>query len=174
MIFIKLEHKIPTRGLYIYVRNGIQSVDRVSFENTWQVMDTLLISQFIHWMTLTFGIHKGSCTTYFHITAEHCFGKIQGFTFAPFKSPGGQIWPWWKIGQGQPSITIWTYLVVFSHLMLRIKFQSNQLSDSGEEGFFFFSFFSIYDHGSHLSHVTWTIWINFRSLIAKMLHMKSD
>ena len=66
--------------------------DETSFENTaidrgWTTKG-LLISQFIHSMTLTFGIHKGSCTTYFHITDYHCFGKIQGFTFFHSKSQG--------------------------------------------------------------------------------------
>ena len=88
-----------------------------------------------HWMTLTFGIHRDAWSTFFHITEYHCFGKIHCFALSPFKSPRDQIWPWWKIGQGQPKVTIWTNLVVLSHLMLHIKFQGNQPSGSGEEDF---------------------------------------
>ena len=97
----------------------------------------LLISQFIHWMSLTFGIHRGSCSTYFHITDYHCFGKIQGFTISHSNSQGTKF-DWWKMGQGQPRVTLWTNLVVLSHLMLYIKFQSNPPRDSGKEGFWGF------------------------------------
>ena len=85
-----------------------------------------------HWMTLAFGIHRGAGSTFFHIIEYHCFDQIQCFTFSLFKSPKDQIWPWWKIGQGQPRVTIWT---VLTHLMLHNKFQGNQPSISGEEDF---------------------------------------
>ena len=62
-------------------------------------------------MTLTSGIHRASCSTYFHITDYHCFGKILFHLFL-IKIPKHQIWSWWKIGQGQPTVTIWTNLVV--------------------------------------------------------------
>ena len=39
------------------------------------------------------------------------------------------------ISQGQPRVTIRTNLVVLSHLMLNMKFQSNQPSGSEEEDF---------------------------------------
>ena len=73
--------------------------------------------------------------TFFHIKEYHCFGKIQRFPFPSFKRPRDQIWPSWKVGQGQHRFTIWTNLLVLSHLMLHIKFQGNQPSGPGEEDF---------------------------------------
>ena len=40
-----------------------------------------------------------------------------------------------KIGHGQPRITIWTNLVVLSHVRLHTKFQDNQPRGSGKEDF---------------------------------------
>ena len=129
-----------------------------SFENVEKHSILVTLGQG-HWMTLTFDVHRGACSTYFHITEYHCFGKIQCFTFSAFKSLRDQIWPSWKIGQGQPRVTIWTNLVVLSHLMLQTKFQGNQPSGSGEEDFL--RFLTIYWQCGHLGHETWTIWTNF-------------
>ena len=86
-------------------------------------------------MTLVFGIHRGSHTTYFHITDYQCFGKIQCFAFSPIRSLRDQIWSGWKICQYQSRVTIWTNLVVLSHLIIHTKFQGNQPSGSGEDEF---------------------------------------
>ena len=95
-------------------------------------------------MTLAFGIHRGTWSTFFHIKEYKCFGKIQCFTFSLFKSPRDQIWPWQIVGQGQPWVTIWTNLVGLSHLMSHTKFQGNQPSGSGEEDFLrFFQYMGI-------------------------------
>ena len=40
--------------------------------------------------------------------------KINDFHFFPYKILCDQIWPWCKIGQGQPSVIIWTILVVLA------------------------------------------------------------
>ena len=58
-------------------------------------------------------------------------------TFHPFsiQNPKGPNLTVAKMGHGQPRFTIWTNLVVLSHLMLHTctKFQSNQPSSSGED-----------------------------------------
>ena len=53
--------------------------------------------------------------------------------------------------------------------MLHAKFQDHRPSGSGED---FLKVFALYSHGGHLGHVTWAIFINFRSPISRMLHMK--
>ena len=55
--------------------------------------------------------------------------------FSTFKSPRDHIWPWQKIAQGQPRVTIWTNSVVLCHLMVHTKYQGNQTSGSGDEDF---------------------------------------
>ena len=40
--------------------------------------------------------------------------KKKIFYFFPYKSLCDQIWPWRKIGQGQPGVIIWTTLVVLA------------------------------------------------------------
>ena len=44
-------------------------------------------------------------------------------------------WPWHKIGQSQPRVTMWTFLVVRLYTMLHTKFQGHQFIDSGKEDF---------------------------------------
>ena len=73
---------------------------------------------------------------YFQIIDDNSFWKINCFTFFPYKSIRGQIWPCNKIGQGQPRVIIWTNLVVIKHLMLHIKFQGHWPFGSGEDGFY--------------------------------------
>ena len=51
------------------------------------------------------------------------------------KSLCDQIWPWHKIGQGQPRVIIWTTLVVLPYTMLYTKFQGHPSIGSGEEYF---------------------------------------
>ena len=59
------------------------------------------------------------------------------FTFAHAKAYD-QIWPWCKIGQGQPRVIIWTILVVLAYIMLHTKFQDNMSIGSQEEDFLAF------------------------------------
>ena len=95
----------------------------------------LLNSQFTHSKTFTFGIHQVSCSTYFPIIGYHCFGKIQCFPLSHSNSQWTKFdldEKWVKVNL----VTIWTNLVVFSHLMLHTKFQANQPSGSGENDFF--------------------------------------
>ena len=66
-----------------------------------------------------------------------------------------------KIDQCQPSVIIWTNLVVLEHPMLHTKIQSYQSFGSGEEAFF--KFFTMYENGGQLGHMIKTIWTNFRS-----------
>ena len=53
--------------------------------------------------------------------------------FHPCRSIRKQIWPCHKNGHGQPSVIIWTNLVVLEYLMLYTKFQGHQ-SLGSEEG----------------------------------------
>ena len=53
--------------------------------------------------------------------------SIHCFTFFSYKSVRDQIWPCRKISQDQPSIIIWTNLVVCKHPMLHNKFQGPHL-----------------------------------------------
>ena len=48
-----------------------------------------------------------------------------------------QIWPCHKNGQGQPSVIVWTNLVVPEYLMLYTKFQCHGPFGSREEGFYY-------------------------------------
>ena len=57
------------------------------------------------------------------------------FNFCPCKSLCDQIWPWPKIGQGQPSVITCIILVVLAYTMLHTKFQGHQSVGSGEEDF---------------------------------------
>ena len=53
----------------------------------------------------------------------------------PYKSIRDQIWPCRKIGQGQPTVIIWTNLVVLMNPMQHTKFQGHWPFGSGEEDF---------------------------------------
>ena len=63
------------------------------------------------------------------------FQRINNFHFFPYKSLCDQIWPWRKMGQGQPRVMIWTTLVVLPYTMLHTKFQGHWSIGSGEEDF---------------------------------------
>ena len=60
---------------------------------------------------------------------------MNNFHFFPYKSLCDQIWPWRKMGQGQPRVIIWTTLVVLPYTMLHTKFQGHWSTGSGEEDF---------------------------------------
>ena len=92
------------------------------------------------------------------------------FHFFPYKCQCDQIWPWPKIGQGHPRVTIYAIYHGPTPQMLHTKFHANRPSSSGEEDFW--RVFIIYGHGGHLGHVTWTPYANFRSPIPWRLHMK--
>ena len=87
-----------------------------------------------------------------------------------YKSLCDQIWPWRKMGQGQPREIIWTILVVFTYTMLHTKFQGHW-SDSWFWRRRFFKVFTIYGHGGHLGHVTQLICIYFHSYSPSSFHM---
>ena len=80
--------------------------------------------------------------------------------FFPYKSIRDQIWPCCKIGQSQPRVIIWIYLVVLKYPMLHTNFQGHQLFGSREEDFLIF--LHIWAWRPHWS-LTWTIWTNFHS-----------
>ena len=86
------------------------------------------------------------------------------FHLCPCKSLYDQIWPWRKIGQGQPSVIIWIILVVLTYTMLHTKFQVHW---SWED----FSTFLPFRHGV-LGHVTRTVWTTFRSSDHWRLYLK--
>ena len=73
----------------------------------------------------------------FGFKSPNCFSEKQDLTFIffPYKSLCDQIWPWHKIGQGQPSVIILIILVVLSYTILHTKFQGHQSIGSGEEDF---------------------------------------
>ena len=105
-----------------------------------------------HWMTLTYGIHTFSWSTYFHIKDYHCFGKMQFLTFSPCQILKDQILLWRKMGQGQSRITIWTNLVELGNFVLHTKFKGNQSRSSGEEDFLrFLPYMSMAQFISHRS-----------------------
>ena len=93
------------------------------------------------------------------------------FHFFAYKCLCDQIWPWPKIGQGHPRVTIYPIYDGPTSQMLHTKFHANRPSGSGED---FWRVFTIYGHGTHLGHVTWTPYANFRSPIPWRLHMKFD
>ena len=94
------------------------------------------------------------------------------FHFFPYKCLCDQIWPWPKVGQGHPRVTIYAIYHGPTPQMLHTKFHAYRPSGSREEDFW--RVFIIYGHGSHLGHVTWTPYANFRSPIPWRLHMKFD
>ena len=57
------------------------------------------------------------------------------FHFFPYKSLCDQIWPWRKMGRGQPRVIIWITLVELPYTMLHTKFQGYRFIGSGEEDF---------------------------------------
>ena len=63
------------------------------------------------------------------------FKKINNFHFFPYKSLCDEIWPWFTMGQGQPSVIIWTTLVKLPYTMLHTKFHGHWSIGSGEEDF---------------------------------------
>ena len=81
------------------------------------------------------------------------------FYLSSFKRRKNQIWPRFKIGQGQPRVNSLTNGIKLKCLMLHIKFQAYQLTGSGEDVWNF----TIY--------VARTIWRNFSSPFSPRLHM---
>ena len=79
-----------------------------------------------------------------------------------------QTWPCHKNGQVQPSVTIWTNLVVIDYPMLNTKFQGHRPLGSEE----ILKGFTIYGTGSQLGHMTLNIWTNFHPNIPWRLHLK--
>ena len=59
-------------------------------------------------------------------------------SFHPCRSIRKQIWPSHKNGHGQPSVIIWTHLVVLEYLMLYTKFPGHQPLGSEEGDFWRF------------------------------------
>ena len=98
---------LPGGCIWNSIRSGPAVSEEKSFENVNRHSILVTFGQ-DHWMTLAFGIQRGAWRNFFHITDYHCFGKMQCFTFSPFKSPLDGVRPWWKMGQGQPMVIIWT------------------------------------------------------------------
>ena len=69
--------------------------------------------------------------------------KNEKIQFFPFKCQGNQNWPYFKIGQGQPRVTIYTNYVVLQTLMLHTKFQGNWPGGSEEDFLRFWEFLSM-------------------------------
>ena len=119
-----------------------------------------------------------NCLIRFNISSENNdfgFNRIQNINFSkiiPFKCIRKQIWPWLKVGQGQPRIIVWTNLVgptpqryipspkVICLLVLEKKI---------------FKLFLPY-MGVAAILVMWPgpFWTNFCSAILRSLHMKFE
>ena len=65
---------------------------------------------------------------------------------------------------------IYINFVELLSLMFHAKFQNRRPSGSGEEDFL--KVFAIYSHGGNLGNITLTIYINFRSPIPRIIHIK--
>ena len=72
---------------------------------------------------------KLSCEFWFQIAP--LFLRKTSFNFWNLSD----LWPWRKMGQGQPRVIIWTTLVVLPYTMLHTKFQGHWSIGSGEEDF---------------------------------------
>ena len=90
------------------------------------------------WTDSLQGKTYGGPSLYYKLTLW-AFGSgeliIYNFHFCPCKSLCDQIWPWHKIGQGQPRVIIWTILVELKYTMLHTKFQGHQSIGSGEKDY---------------------------------------
>ena len=125
-----LDPLLPRCCIWNLIKIGPVVSEEKSFENVdkHSILVTLGQGQ---WMTLTFDIHRGSCSTYFNIKDYHCFGKMQCLTFSKFNIPRDQIWPWqkWvKVNIGSPFEEFSSTQSTDTY-----KFQANQPSGSGEE-----------------------------------------
>ena len=90
------------------------------------------------WPLILTQLHKLiylNASSNFETQGCNSFQKINNFHFFPYKSLCDQIWPWRKMGQGQPRVIIWTTLVVLPYTMLHTKFQGHWSIGSGEEDF---------------------------------------
>ena len=88
-----------------------------------------------HWQK---SVNKLSCTHLFDNMYQlsphrnHQFlGSLQ-FNQVPIYKQNDQIWPCYRMCQGEPRVFIWTKLVVLEYQMLHIKFQVNQPFGSEE------------------------------------------
>ena len=131
---------------------------------TWELI-TLIRNQVhsIRWgspMQGSFFLARAQVLPYYRCSIEWIFiskctiatEKVTFQPFFPLKSLRNQIWTCHKIGQGQPRVNIYIYFKDLTHQMLHTQFQSNWLSDSGEQDFF--KVFTMYGHDSHLGHMT--------------------
>ena len=89
-----------------------------------------------------------------------------GLYFFPYKNLSDKIWPWHKIGQGQPRIIIWISYTLPTFPVLHTMFHCNWPTGPGEEDFW--SVFTIYGRCSHLGHVTKTICLHFLKCAPKI------
>ena len=85
--------------------------------------------------------------------------------------PCSLIWPFHKIGQGQPKVTIYTKYrpeSLMLHSTYQVSLKSVYMYVFQRR---FLRVFTIYGHGSRLGHVTWTIYTKFGSPFLRMFHM---
>ena len=92
------------------------------------------------------------------------------FTFSSYKIKMDQIWHGRKIGQGQPRVIIWTYLVELEYP--NAAYQLSKTLAFWFQRRRFFKVFTIYGHGGYIGHVTWTIWTTLHFLTPWRLHIK--
>ena len=121
-------------------------------------------------MTLTVNTHISSLSQLVSGHRLQKFWKINGFHFFLQISRCYQIWHFHKIGQGQPTVIIWTNYDGQESPMQHTKFRGNRSTGSREEDFW--RVFTIYGHGGHLGNLTTIVSINFHFLVPESLHIK--
>ena len=78
--------------------------------------------------------HKSKYSVYLPISCRFCPSN-HILTIFPFKCINDLCWPCLTIGQGHPSVMIYTNFVELYCLMLHAKFQNHRSSGSGEDDF---------------------------------------
>ena len=139
---------IPHIPLRRHTKFGFNRPSGFWAEEVWKCWVWVTLDE-AQWMTMTFDIHKGSCTHLVDWIYQLWYLRLNSllvhyFTSFSYKCIRDQIWPCRKIGkdQGQPRVITWTTFVILEH----------RLFGSRED--YFLKVFIIYRHGGHIGHVT--------------------
>ena len=134
----KLSFPIPWK---IHIKSGFNRLSGFSGKEIWKCWTWVSLVQG-QWVTLTFDIHIVSYTDLVNCIYQRWHHRLLEFLKYPlfylcltYKSIREEIWPCRKIGQGEPSVIIWTNMIVFVHPILHTKFQGHRPFGSGDEVF---------------------------------------
>ena len=96
------------------------------------------LGSFVFFLFFFFVLFVQKCNSSVNLVICFKFYPLNDFvTVFPFKPICVKIWPWHKIGQGQPRVTIHKKnFVELESPMLHAKFQDHRTSGSREEGFY--------------------------------------